>query len=145
VMYSKLIFWISNQDLIHLLERHTVSDSLKNILYSSQRKPVTTAKLHSSCYNTWSSAGSNAAAWWGYQFRAGFLDGDPREVITIYEVVEEDGDYYAVPDYQFRFSGGPTNYSGPTTACATLNGTLPEAAPGFGFEWSNPDENFQWQ
>lgn len=86
--------------------------------------------------------GSNAAAWWGYQFRAGFLDGDPREVITIYEVVEEDGDYFAVPDYQFRFSGGPTNYSGPTTACATLNGTLPEAAPGFGFEWSNPDEIF---
>ena len=30
--------------------------------------------------------GSNAAANWGYQFRAGFKDGDPREVITIYEV-----------------------------------------------------------
>ncbi|KAI8108289.1 hypothetical protein M9434_006316 [Picochlorum sp. BPE23] len=86
--------------------------------------------------------GSNAAAWWGYQFRAGFLDGDPREVITIYEVVEEDGDYYAVPDYQFRFAGGPTGYPGPTTPCATLNGSLPEAAPGFEFDWSNPDQIF---
>lgn len=25
----------------------------------------------------------------GYQFRAGFLDGQPREVITIYEAVSE--------------------------------------------------------
>ena len=29
--------------------------------------------------------GSNAAASWGYQFVAGFLDGIKREVITIYE------------------------------------------------------------
>lgn len=87
-------------------------------------------------------SGSNAAAWWGYQFRAGFLDGDPREVITIYEVVEEDGEYFAVPDYQFRFAGGPTGYPGPTTPCATLNGSLPEAAPGFEFDWSNPEQIF---
>ncbi|KAL4531407.1 hypothetical protein Ndes2526B_g04471 [Nannochloris sp. 'desiccata'] len=84
--------------------------------------------------------GSNAAAWWGYQFRAGFLDGDEREVITIYEVVDEDGSCYAVPDYQFRFSGGDTGYPGPTTPCVTANGSVPEAYPGFNFEWSNAAE-----
>lgn len=30
--------------------------------------------------------GSNTAASWGYQYLAGFLDGDTREVVTIYEV-----------------------------------------------------------
>lgn len=48
--------------------------------------------------------GSNAAANWGYQFRAGFLDGRPREVVTIYEILrDEAGDLlWAVPDYQFQ-------------------------------------------
>ena len=48
--------------------------------------------------------GSNAAANWGYQFRAGFLDGKPREVVTIYEILrDESGDLmWAVPDYQFQ-------------------------------------------
>ena len=35
--------------------------------------------------STGKSYGSNAAASWGYQFVAGFLDGIKREVITIYE------------------------------------------------------------
>lgn len=49
--------------------------------------------------------GSNAAASWGYQFRAGFLDGRKREVVTIYEIIkdEDSGDVlWAVPDYQFE-------------------------------------------
>ena len=40
----------------------------------------------------------------GYQFRAGFLDGVKREVITIYEILRDAANnlLYAVPDYQFR-------------------------------------------
>lgn len=86
--------------------------------------------------------GSNAAAWWGYQFRAGFLDGDAREVVTIYEVVEDGDSFAAVPDYQFRFAGGSTGYPGPTTPCVTPNGTVPEAASGFDFKWANPTETY---
>lgn len=60
--------------------------------------------------------GSNAAAWWGFQarvptadggsFAAGSFTGTPEEndeVITIYELVEEDGMSYAVPLYQFEW------------------------------------------
>ena len=48
--------------------------------------------------------GSNAAASWGYQFRAGFLDGIKREVVTIYELIKSASgkSYVAVPDYQFK-------------------------------------------
>ena len=47
--------------------------------------------------------GSNAAASWGYQFRAGFLDGIKREVVTIYEIITGPAGkaYVATPDYQF--------------------------------------------
>lgn len=40
----------------------------------------------------------------GYQFKAGFLDGIKREVITIYEIMRDSANnlLYAVPDYQFR-------------------------------------------
>ncbi len=40
----------------------------------------------------------------GYQFKAGFLDGIQREVITIYEILRDSANnlMYAVPDYQFR-------------------------------------------
>lgn len=60
--------------------------------------------------------GSNAAAWWGFQARFPKADGSPfaagtftstpdlnDEVITIYEMVEEDGMPYAVPLYQFQW------------------------------------------
>ena len=54
--------------------------------------------------------GSNAAANWGYQFKAGFLDGVRREVITIYEIIRDaaGGLLWAVPDYQFVCVPGPT-------------------------------------
>lgn len=84
--------------------------------------------------------GSNAAAWWGYQFRAGFLDGDKREVVTIYEVVEENGEYYIVPDYQFRFSDAAAGYDGPTSACAITEGTIPDATSNI--EWSNANNTY---
>lgn len=47
--------------------------------------------------------GSNAAANWGYQFRAGFLDGVEREVVTIYEIITGSNGkaHVATPDYQF--------------------------------------------
>ena len=56
--------------------------------------------------------GSNAAAWWGYQARVPKADGsafvydsenaeDNDEIITIYEMIEEDGDAYAIPLYQY--------------------------------------------
>ena len=40
----------------------------------------------------------------GYQFKAGFLDGIKREVITIYEILRDSASnlMYAVPDYQYR-------------------------------------------
>jgi acetamidase/formamidase len=60
--------------------------------------------------------GSNAAAWWGFQarfpkmdgssFAAGDFTGTPDEsdeVITIYELVEDDGEAFAVPLYQFEW------------------------------------------
>ncbi len=42
----------------------------------------------------------------GYQFKAGFLDGIKREVITIYEILRDSASnlMYAVPDYQFRWA-----------------------------------------
>jgi Acetamidase/Formamidase family len=60
--------------------------------------------------------GSNAAAWWGFQarvnetdgtmFDAGDFTGTPGsndEFITIYEIIEEEGQSYAVPSYQFEW------------------------------------------
>jgi acetamidase/formamidase len=60
--------------------------------------------------------GSNAAAWWGFQARVNKVNGDPffsgsfsstpdknDEVITIYEIFDEDGNGYAVPAYQFEW------------------------------------------
>lgn len=60
--------------------------------------------------------GSNAAAWWGYQARWPKVDGssfaagafsstpfDNDEVITIYEVVTEGGEAFAVPVYQYQW------------------------------------------
>jgi hypothetical protein len=60
--------------------------------------------------------GSNAAAWWGFQARVPKVDasdftagtftntpGSHDEMVTIYELVEEDGKAYAVPSYQFEW------------------------------------------
>ena len=62
--------------------------------------------------------GSNAAAWWGFQARTNKVDGTPftagsftgtpdsnDEAITIYEIVEDDGNgmSYAIPSYQFMW------------------------------------------
>jgi hypothetical protein len=60
--------------------------------------------------------GSNAAAWWGFQARVPKVDasdftagtftntpGSNDEMVTIYELVEEDGKAYAVPSYQFEW------------------------------------------
>jgi acetamidase/formamidase len=60
--------------------------------------------------------GSNAAAWWGFQARvnkvngeaffAGSFTGTPDkndEVVTIYEIMDENGQGYAVPSYQFEW------------------------------------------
>lgn len=35
-----------------------------------------------------------------------------------------------------RFAGGPTGYPGPTTPCATLNGSMPRTVAGENVEWS---------
>ena len=60
--------------------------------------------------------GSNAAAWWGFQARVNNADGTPflagtftstpgenDEVITIYEIMDENGQGFAVPVYQFEW------------------------------------------
>jgi len=82
--------------------------------------------------------GVNAAAWWGYQNRNhmglpnNMVDpNDQRDVITIYEVVEEDGKYYVQPDYSYRYDEAKpsTNCTNPTSG--TLEGTS--------FGWSNAE------
>lgn len=69
--------------------------------------------------------GSNAAASWGYQFRAGFLDGVQREVVTIYEIIKSPNGkaYVAVPDYQFRY--GSVAAGSVLGACAGCDITNP--------------------
>lgn len=73
--------------------------------------------------------GSNAAAWWGFQSRVKMVDGSDftagnftgtpdsnDEMVTIYQIVEENGMSYAVPAYQFDWptitdpSGTTRNY-----------------------------------
>ncbi|GAB4813976.1 hypothetical protein N2152v2_001022 [Parachlorella kessleri] len=87
--------------------------------------------------------GSQAATNWGYQFKAGFRDGDKREVITIYEVTEENGTYYTSPDYSFRYAGGPTGYTGPVTYCAAEEGEVPRVEPGWEYGWENPGRSYR--
>ena len=120
----------------------------------------------------------------GYQFRAGFLDGVKREVITIYEIIRDAANnlLYAVPDYQFRraalFPLGPfsswsywrnlwnckpypnhtkqkknlgwfrwnnpsAGYPGPTTNCTAVQGTMPGAANGIVYDWSNTMRSYR--
>lgn len=60
--------------------------------------------------------GSNAAAWWGFQARVNKADGTPfiagsftstpdqnDELVTIYEVLDENGQGFAIPTYQFEW------------------------------------------
>ncbi|BDA46691.1 probable formamidase C869.04 [Coccomyxa sp. Obi] len=87
--------------------------------------------------------GSNAAASWGYQFRAGFLDGVKREVITIYEIIKDASNklLYAVPDYQFKYNAPAQGYVGPVTPCVPTSGTVPNATTNY--EWTNYERSFR--
>ena len=85
--------------------------------------------------------GVNAAAWWGYQNRnhLGLPNNlvnpnDQRDVITVYEVIEEDGKYFVQPDYSYRYDEAKpaTNCTNPTSG--VLEGTS--------FEWSNAEQTF---
>ncbi|KAK9807208.1 hypothetical protein WJX73_009034 [Symbiochloris irregularis] len=96
--------------------------------------------------------GSNAAANWGYQFRAGFLDGKPREVVTIYEILrDETGNItWAVPDYQFQYGNyledGKTNangYQGPSTYCLPTEGGYGDTGPNLLANWTNANDEFK--
>ncbi|KAK9815353.1 hypothetical protein WJX72_002191 [[Myrmecia] bisecta] len=93
--------------------------------------------------------GSNAAASWGYHFRAGFLDGIRREVITIYEIIRDaaGGLLWAVPDYQFVYGNGypesPYKYSGPVSNCTAEEGMLDRAANGDVYEWTNFERTYR--
>lgn len=90
--------------------------------------------------STGKSYGVNAAAWWGYHFRAGFLDDQPREVITIYEIQETAEGWFAVPDYQFKFADPDMGYDGPISpSCTPTSGELPRPLEGMNFEWSNTE------
>lgn len=81
--------------------------------------------------STGKSYGINAAAWWGFQYRAGFLDGNPREVITVYEILEEGDGYVAVPDYQFKFADPDAGYPGPISpSCTAVEGQVPRLMEG---------------
>jgi len=82
--------------------------------------------------------GVNAAAWWGYQNRNhmglpnNMVDpNDQRDVITIYEVVEEDGKYYVQPDYSYRYDEAQPSTNCTTPSSGTLEGT--------DFGWSNDE------
>ncbi|KAK9815846.1 hypothetical protein WJX72_010706 [[Myrmecia] bisecta] len=96
---------------------------------------------------TGKSYGSNAAANWGYQFKAGFLDGIRREVITIYEIIRDaaGGLLWALPDYQFRYGKYPeamAQYTGPTTNCTLDAGMLEGAAKGENILWTNLNRTY---
>lgn len=90
--------------------------------------------------------GSNAAASWGYQFKAGFLDGIKREVITIYEIMRDSANnlLYAVPDYQFRYNAPEQGYVGPKTPCTETYGLVPETANGIHYDWNNTGRTYRY-
>jgi acetamidase/formamidase len=95
--------------------------------------------------------GINAAASWGYHFRAGFLDGVQREITTVYELVTApDGNsYVAVPDYQFQYgnynnSGTKAGYTGPISNCSAVTGMLDGQAPGLSVTFNNTVRRYRY-
>jgi hypothetical protein len=80
--------------------------------------------------NTGKTFGSNGAASWGYQYRAGGVDGKPnKEMATIYELVKKPNGKikYAEPLLQFQYGSAP-NYTGPMTrSCVPQTGIMPDA------------------
>ncbi|KAL0052691.1 hypothetical protein WJX82_006304 [Trebouxia sp. C0006] len=94
--------------------------------------------------------GSNAAASWGYHFRAGFLDGMKREIVTIYELIQAANgkSYVAVPDYQFKYGSfglpqAPASYIGPVSNCTDFAGPLPELAQNLVYNFNNSGQTFR--
>lgn len=80
--------------------------------------------------------GINAAAWWGYQYRTGWLNKKAREVATIYEIItgKNSEPLYATPSFSFTYGSTPT-YTGPLLSCVPANGTMPDASEALA--WSN--------
>ena len=48
--------------------------------------------------------GSSVAAWWGYHYNEFLAESPPREVVTIYEIFDDDGGGYARALYSYRWS-----------------------------------------
>ena len=100
--------------------------------------------------------GSNAAAWWGFQarvpladgadFTAGNFTGTPGsndEMVTIYEIVEDGGQAYAVPSYQFEWPV-ITDPSGVTRNFIQYPGTCVPHAPHGGTTISSDVSDQGW-
>lgn len=77
--------------------------------------------------------GSNAAAWWGYQARAPKVDGEAftsgnfsgtpgqnDEIITIYEMISDNNEDFAVPLYQYKWPAVTDPNGKPTILMALL-------------------------
>eukprot|EP00798_Chlamydomonas_sp_ICE-L_P011204 gene11204-18822_t len=80
--------------------------------------------------NTGKTFGSSGAGTWGYQYRAGTVDGKPhKEMTTIYELVKGASGKikYAEPFVQYQYGLAP-NYTGPMTqSCVQQTGVFPDA------------------
>lgn len=100
--------------------------------------------------------GSNAAAWWGYQARvplangAGFTAGDfsgtpgsNDELVTIYEIVTDGGQSFAVPSYQFEWPV-ITDPNGETRNFIQYPGTCVPHAPHGGTNISSDVSDMGW-
>jgi acetamidase/formamidase len=48
--------------------------------------------------------GSSVAAWWGYHYNEFLAESPPREVVTIYEIFDDDGAGHARALYSYRWS-----------------------------------------
>lgn len=88
--------------------------------------------------------GSNSAASWGYHYQAGFLDGDTREVVTIYEVIMDSNGtaLYTVPDHSFRWADASEGYYSTVTPCTAVEGEVPHTTSEGMAVWDNLNRTY---
>lgn len=101
--------------------------------------------------------GSNAAVWWGYHYNELLTEPRPREVVTVYEIIEHDNELRAHALYNFLWTpqrdpsgvlhetidypGIPVDHTSITKINAPLGGILIPVRPHFGIITLAPDYN----